>query len=157
MERPSSTLVMDGETPAVNTFYRYRRAFKFSQCLGELLGDWDELRFWRQYYQGRNSVGQWQGGDFPNRVPQGFPSSLSAHLLHTRRRWTPPKSQSDGPGWLMPDQPLSVHELVSSAQRTRVRHKEPRYFGGKLPGEHGAKFPIAGMNVAAISLIGPAS
>jgi hypothetical protein len=51
---------MDGLTPTCGTLYRYRRSFKFGQYFGKPLGDWDKLRFWRQYYQGRNSVGQWQ-------------------------------------------------------------------------------------------------
>jgi hypothetical protein len=76
---------MVGLTPTCGTLYRYRRSFKFGQYLGKPLGDWDELRFLRQYYQGRNSVGQWQDGHRPSRPSSARVSlesdgTLIAHL-----------------------------------------------------------------------------
>jgi hypothetical protein len=43
-------------------------------------------------------------GELPDRFPPEGPSTFSAHFLHTGRGTTPGNSQSDDPGWLMPDQ-----------------------------------------------------
>jgi hypothetical protein len=48
------------------------------------------------------------GGKLPDRVPPEFPSTLSAHCLHSCRRTTSRNSQSDDLGWLMPDQHTAV-------------------------------------------------
>jgi hypothetical protein len=51
----------------------------------------------------RRAVAGW-AATFPTPFCQSFPQLLSAHCLHTCRRTTSRNSQSDGLGWLMPDQ-----------------------------------------------------